>query len=836
MLQVRLPSLLPCRREGNFLFNIKTDKTMPSDKPFSLRFFGIIAFFTLLVACTPKEEKALRYVQEGKALMEQGNADKARVQFKNALQLNPKLAEAYYNMGLLDEKSQNWKGVFGNMSDAVRLDPKIVDAHLKLGQLYLAGRQYDKASQEVALVKQLKPDLVGGFALEGAILFSQGKKAEGIGQVTLGLEKDPTNLDATMLLASLYLTNSQYAEALSVLKKGIESHPQDIGLQLQKIRVEVDSKDYDAAVNDYQTLIANNPDKKELNFGLVALLSKIGRQEQAEGVLRGLVEKYPAELTAKLALIEFLAKRDEAEAVKALIKFAAENPKEIALQTRLVGYYVSKKQYTDAQTVLNHIIDLDKLGKDGMAARVELAKIAVLQNDIKLAESMVDKILADDGKNTQALMMRAAMRLDRHETDGAISDLQIVVSGNPKLDEALVMLARAYQQNGVPDVAQNNYRKALEINPGNRVAALAVAGKMINGKEYDRAEEVLTAAHKASPNDIAVMQMLVQARILKKDWNGAQALAAELGQQPNGSAAGHFISGVILASQGNYDEAIKKFQQVLVEKPDFADALRELAKAYVVAGKQVQLVAFLKSFIEKNPTQDVAYETLASIYGSEKKWDDAVKVLQTALRVNPKLAAAYQTLARVYLAQKKTKEAVEVYQKGLAALPDNIPLMVDLAQSYERVKDVDAAIDGYRKILQKAPKYDLAVNNLAALLADYRTDKESLQEAVKLVEHFGTSTNPNLLDTYAWVILKSGDNNKALPIMKRVVADAPEVAVFRYHLAMAYHLASDNVSAKTQLERALSLAEKQGDFTGADQARELAKELSAKTAAKAKSP
>ena len=721
------------------------------------------------------------------------------------------------------------------MSEAVRLDPNLVDAHLKLGQLYLGAHQFDKASQEVAMVKQIKPELVGAFTLGGAILFTQGKKAEGIEQVTLGLERDPTNLDATMLLASLYLTNGQYAEALSVLKKGIESHPQDIGLQLQKIRVEAESKDYDAAVNDYQALIVNNPDKKELNFGLVALLSKIGRQEQAEGVLRGLVEKYPAELNAKLALIEFLGKRDEAEALKTLIKFAGENPKEIPLQTRLVAYYVSKRQYTDAQAVLNHIIDMDKLGKDGLAARVELAKIAVLQNDIKLAESMVDKILADDGVNTQALMMRAAMRLDRHETDGAISDLQIVVSGNPQLDEALVMLARAYQQNGIPDVAQNNYRKALDVNPGNRMAALAVAGKMINGKEYDRAAEVLTIAHKANPNDIAVLQMLVQAKILKKDWNGAQVLAVELGQQPNGSAAGNFISGEISASQGNFDEAIKKFQQSLVEKPDFADAVRELAKAYVVAGKQVQLVAFLKSFIEKNPTQDVAYETLASLYGSEKKWDDSVKVLQTALRVNPKSAAAYQTMARVYLAQKKTKEAVEVYRKGLAALPDNIPLMVDLAQSYERVKDVDAAIDWYRKILQKAPKYDLAVNNLASLLADYRTDKESLKESVKLVEHYGTSTNPNLLDTYAWVILKSGDNNKALTIMKRVVADAPEVAVFRYHLATAYHLASDNVAAKTNLDHALSLAEKQGDFTGVDQARELEKELSA-TTAKPKSP
>ncbi len=800
---------------------------MLNNKRIALHFLGGITLIALVAACTPKEEQALRYIKDGKALMQQGLAEQARIQFKNALQLNPRLAEAYYNMGLLDEKSQNWKGVFSNMSDAARLDPKLVDAHLKLGQLYLAVHQFDKVSEEIVLIKQLKPDAAGASMLEGAVLFAQGKKAEGIERVKQALEKEPTNFDAIMLLASLYLADGQYADALSVLQRGIEAYPQDINLQLQKIRVETESKDYDAAINDYNKLIANNPGKNELNYGLVGLLAKIGRQEQAIGVLRSLVDQYPTELNAKLALVEFLAKRDEADAFKELKRFAEENPKEIKLQQGLAAYYFSKKQYSDAQTVLNHIIDMDKLGKDGMAARVQLAKIAVLQHDIKTAESILQKILSGDGKNTGALMMQAAIRLDRHETDAAISDLQIVVSDNPQLDEALVLLAQAYQQKGVTEVAQNHYRKALGINPGNRAAALAVAGKMINDKEFERAEEVLAAVRKTNPEDVAVLQMLVQARMLKKDWNGAQALALELGQQPNGSAVGHFVSGEIFASQGNYVEAIKKFQQALEVRPDFAEAIHDLAKAYAVAGKQAQSVAFLKSFIEKNPTIDVAYDTLASVYGSEKKWDDAVKVLQTALRVNPKSVLGYQTLAKVYLAQKRTNEAVEVYHKGLAELPDNIPLMVDLAQSYERVNDVDAAIGMYRSILEKVPKYDVVVNNLASLLADYRTDKESLQQAVKLVERYASSSNPNLLDTYAWVTLKSGDYNKALPVMKRVVADVPGVAIFRYHLGVAYHLATDNAAAKTQLERALSLAEKQGSFVGVDHAKELVKELSA---------
>ncbi len=803
----------------------------------------LIMLPALQSACTSKEEAAQRYLQEGKALLEQGKTEQARVQFKNAVQRNPKLADAYYSIALLDEKKQDWKGMFGNLLEAASLDKNHVGAHFKLGLAYLAAHQLDKASEEADLLEKLKPGEAAALALRGDVLFAQGKKAEGIEAVRQAMEKEPANYDTAVILSSLYLGDGNHAEALAALDRGIGFHPQDIGLRLLKIQVEVDGKDYEAAIAGYHALIEQNPDKRELNYGLIQLLIKIGRTEQAEAVLHGIIDKYPTDTDAKLALVGFIGHRDESEAEKTLAKFAAENPNDIPILSNLAGFYASRQRYAEAQAVLKRIIDIDKNGRGGLAAKVELAKVALLQKDGMTAQSLIEEVIAADANNPDALLLRAAMRLDKNEADAAIADLHIALTANPKQDKALVLLAKAYQRNGNAEIAENTLRQALEINPGNLEAALPVAAKMIMGRQLDRAEEVLNAALKFNPNDPTALQLLAQVRTLKKDWGGAQELATQLGRQTKGSPSGHYLSGEIFANQGNYNEAIKQYQAALQEQPDFPDAIRGLAQVYNTKGERGQLKSYLRAFIEKNPNIIEARIVLAYSHAADKEWNDAVKVLQNALHTDPKAMSAYpalggiyQALAGVYQAQGKPDEEIEVFRKGLAELPDDVRLMVGLAQVYERVKDAEAAIGLYQRILQKQPKLELAINNLASLLADYRTDKESLQQAARLAEAFGTSSNPYLLDTYAWVAVRTGDKDKkALPALKRVVAAAPEVAVFRYHLGTAYFQASDKASAKADLERALELSKKQGDFVGIEQARNLLKEIS-QAPDKAKAP
>jgi len=782
---------------------------------------------TLQSACTSKEESAQRYLQEGKALFDQGKTDQALVQFKNAIQRNPKLADAYYRVALLAEKKQDWKGMFGNLLEAVNLDKNHVDAHFKLGLAYLAARQLDKASAEADALEKLKPGDALTLALRGDVLFAQGKKAEGIDVARQAMDKDPSNYDTAVILSSLYLADGNHAESLATLDRAIGLHSQEIGLPLLKIQVEVNGKDYDAAIGGYHALIEQYPNKKELNYGLVQLLMKIGRTEQAEAVLHGIIDKFPTDTDAKLALVGFIGHRDESEAEKTLAKFAAENPNDIPILTNLAGFYASRQRYDEAQAVLKRIIDIDDKGRGGLTARVELAKVALLQKDGKTAQALIEEVIAADANNPDALLLRAIMRLDKNETDAAIADLRIALAANSKNDKVLVLLAKAYQRNGNSDIAENTLRQALEINPGNLEAALPVAAKLIMGRELDRAEEVLNAALKPNPQEPTALQMLTQVKALKKDWGGAQALATQIGRQTKRSPSGHYLSGEIYSAQGNYTDAVKQFQAALQERADFPEAIRGLAQAYNAKGERVQLKSYLRGFIEKNPNVSEASLVLAYAHAADKEWGDAVKVLQNALRIAPKSVQTYQILAGIYQAQDKPDEEIKVFRKGLAELPDDVQLMVGLAQVYERVKDAEPAIALYQRILQKQPKLELAINNLASVLADYRSDKESLQQATRLVGAFAQSSNPNLLDTYAWVAVRTGDKDKkAIPALKKVIAAAPEVAVFRYHLGTAYFQASDRASAKAELERALELAKKQGDFVGIEQARSLLKEIS----------
>ena len=115
----------------------------------------------------------------------------------------------------------------------------------------------------------------------------------------------------------------------------------------------------------------------------------------------------------------------------------------------------------------------------------------------------------------------------------------------------------------------------------------------------------------------------------------------------------------------------------------------------------------------------------------------------------------------------------------------------------------DEAISEYEDIVHRYPQSDVAVNNLAMLLATYRKDPASLDRANELSARFANSPNPSYLDTYGWVLFKRGDAANSVPVLVRVVAKVPDAAVARYHLGMAQSMAGDATDARDNLARAV---------------------------------
>lgn len=91
-----------------------------------------------------------------------------------------------------------------------------------------------------------------------------------------------------------------------------------------------------------------------------------------------------------------------------------------------------------------------------------------------------------------------------------------------------------------------------------------------------------------------------------------------------------FTEGATATNEGRYDEAIAKFNAVLVDFPACIDC----------------------------------YNNLGTIYTRQKDWVKAEESFQKALAGDPKSVDAYNGLANVYNAQGKTKEAQEMFAEA----------------------------------------------------------------------------------------------------------------------------------------------------------------------------
>ena len=777
----------------------------------------------MLTACA--EDDPQKFIEEGKVLFEKGEMKSAKVQFKNAIQINPKLAKAYYGLALIEEKEKAWPAMKKNLQDTLAIDPNHLDAHVKLGLIERLSGQVDKAKEQVALALKLNPDDINAMLLEASIQNDEEHKDKSLKLVEKILEKEPLNVDAMSLKASILLSYKRYDEGLIVLNHGIEVYPEELGLDMLKIQLHKGLGDDEAVIQDFEMLIPKHPDNKTLYYSQLKALLDMGKSKKAEEALRKAINVFPSDTDMKLIMIAQIERRDLAEAEKLLKEFIIAQPESYQLKSRLAEFYIANQRLLDAEPVLKEIVAADPIGKDGLNAKIRLADLAWIQKDKETVNELVEQVLAVDSGNGKALLLRAQLRLDNKQADAAISDLRIVLRDQPDSDQAMISMANAYLFKREFEVAESHWRKALEVNPKNPDAIIPLVTVLLNRGEVGRAVDLLNKSIKTSPNDPVLLELLVKLHASQKDWVSAAAAIEALKKLPQNAIATQMLEGMLAKSQGRYEQAINIYKDIISNQPGVITALKELGKIYQSTERGNDWVAYLKGYIKQNPDKVFAYNMLGRTYAIEKKWSEAREILEQALQVEPKSQETYGVLAAVQVQQGQGKDATETYRKGLIAFPDNPVLLMKLAKQHERMQNFGKAIAIYDNLLKQYPDNVQIVNNLTYLLVETSDEEADQKRALLLVERLKDTGDPYLLDTYGWVLFKAGDVDGAIQVMKKVVSVVPDKALFRYHLGEVYYAAGDQSASKVELEKSLLLVEKSKGFPGIERARQLMKEI-----------
>ena len=783
-------------------------------KFYVLPLLTLIAAALFLGACTTPEKAKAQHVARGQELLKEKKFQEASLEFRNALQIDDRLADAHWGLANAYEGLQRYQEAFEEMKQVVELDPNNLDVRVKLGNYYLMGGKQSPAAVTEAErlakeVLQKNPNHIEGHILMGSVLFAQDHKPEAFAELNRAIELDPQRVESYLSLARLHAATKDLATAEATYQRAISVNGASALAHYEYGKFLVQSNRLDAAEGEFLKAIEVDGKSREARFVLASFYLVNKRFDKAE------------------------------EAYKALAEFDKDKPEGRAV---LGDFYSAIGRLDQAIAIYKEVV---AKSPDYLQGHYRLAEILMNSGDIAGAKNEIDSILKNDAKDRQAIILRARMEMQSGTPSDlklAIEDLREALKQEPNSRTALFFMAEANFRLGQMDQArtfagdlERNYPDYLpaklmqvQINlaAGDAKAALQMATQLLDrlmkaSPDRDTSPQMLAElrANTLVAHGTAALQMR-DARTARADFLAAHDAA------PGNPGIYVNLASVALA-ENKVDEAIAFYNNALTIDGTHFNSLRGLISIYAAQNRLDQAHARVDQAINSQPNNASLHFLKGQVYGYERNAQGAETEFRRTLEIDGNYLAAYSALGAMFVNTNQQDRAIAEYQKIVERRPDNASAYTLIGMLETSRGNIDTAVDNYRKALAKDENAIFAANNLAWLYAEY--GKGNLDEAVRLAQGI-VQTHPEIpsfADTLGWVYHKKGLYGAAVEQLKKAIAvdeaqarrsnSAPS-AIYRYHLGLALAAKGDKAGARRELETALRLGEK-SRFAEADEAR-----------------
>lgn len=135
------------------------------------------------------------------------------------LQAAASSAAEHLHAGVEADKNGQFDSALAEFQKAIDLDPKLALAFVDLGGVYIQKREYASAVQPLKHALELDPNVEGGHRLLGYALLAQGYSVEAIPHLEKAHDEDG--------LGIALLDAGRVSEAVILLQKAVANHPDD---------------------------------------------------------------------------------------------------------------------------------------------------------------------------------------------------------------------------------------------------------------------------------------------------------------------------------------------------------------------------------------------------------------------------------------------------------------------------------------------------------------------------------------------------------------------------------------------------------------------------------
>lgn len=738
---------------------------------------GALGFLERALSTSPKNTLAL--LLKGDILLAKKDSDGALAAYRQAVDATADneaarlaVASALISAGNLDgarEQIEAVKKKYPNYPQANYLDALVK----------YKGGQYNPANEAVQKTLAATPDYPPAVILDASIQYQLGSLLRAENGARRYLSFFPNSITGRKLLAATLLREKQADKALEVLEPMTRANVNDAQVYWMA-GTALTSLNQPARAVTYLTQAASlDPKSSTIQAALGVGNLQAGNLDRAINAFESVV-KLDTDSTdsGTLLVLSYITKGSFAKAIEVAQAMVDQHPENAALYNVLGGAYLAKKDMPSARAAFTKAL---MLKPDLVDAAINLGRLDLAENKPEAARSRLTDVLKASPKNLDAYMALATFEYNAGRLNEATRWLEKAVEAVPDKNTPKIALVRAYLR------FKDTSAKALAL------------AKQLQEKDPDNPE---------------LLSLLAESQAATGDTDAALATYGRVaGLRPNAPLVQLEIARLESGS-GHGSAAAAAAAKALAISPEYGESQMAAAEAAIQAGNYAN-ASRLAASIEKRPGYFAAGRSLAGdVAVAQRNFPVAFKAYSEALDAQ-KTPILVTKLHGVMQRLGKKKEADDLIKAWMSDHPGDQMTRLYLASSYRIAGDTDRAEPLFQEVLKLDPDNAVALNELALLLSA-RNDPQ----AKKLAEHAYTTypDNPAIGDTFAWILVQSGDAERGRQILEKVLKAAPADPEARYHYGAALLKTGNKALGKSNLEQAIASAMQ---FAQRDEARKL---------------
>lgn len=732
--------------------------TMPVSSAATTRLWRAVlpSALLLLVACAGKSPAAL--VASGKDFAAKNNHPAAILQFKSALQLDPRAGEVRVLLGESLLASGNaavaileLNKALDNQVAAAKVLPTLSKALLQAGQYKTLVSTYgnlklDDASAQAAL----KANLATAW---GAL----GDREMTVAETAASLAAMPEFAPAVMLKARLLAGNRQFDEAVAIVDGALAR---------------------DARLPEAWVLRG-----EILYFGKGDMQGALRAYRQAVTVEASHVPAHAAIIAAHIRARDIAGAKAQALALRAV---APGHPHTMLVDAQLA--------YMDGQ-----LQRARELVQNLLRVSPEHVNVLILAGAVEYGLGAVSQAAAHFGKALQLYPQLDVLRTNLAEVEirlgqyaAALETLKPMLAANPPKAAALSLAGDAELRLGNAAAAESYLVAAAQQDPSNiRRQTEAAATRLWSGDGSAALSELKALSEKST--ETYADEALLAAHMKRREFDAALASLDVMSRKQPGSAALLELRGRVQMQRGDLAAARQAFEAARKTDPALAAALIGLAEIDAREGQPEAALQRLQAGLVAAPKSAAIMLALADLKARQgAPVEEVTKVLAEAVAAAPHVAEPRLRLIGYSLRKRLFKDALAAAQDALVALPADHLVLQAVGRAQMQAGDLEQAMTTLRRLASVAPNSAPAHMLLAeAYSASGRTDQAeaAINKALEINPSL-PSAQAALMDVY----LSSGRRQSALQVVGRIKSQRPNDAL-GYALESLYHVRLKNTEA-----------------------------------------